>query len=165
MTLRYVDPHKRPGPLYRAYAAFSATRLGRWLSPHLLWKVDPHVMRLTGGRLGLGMMLPSALLETRGARSGALRRNVVLYFHDGDRVIVVASKIGLPDHPAWFHNACANPDVTLGGQRFRAAVVTDQAARDRLWDLADGVFAPFADYRRRAARAGRTIPILQLDPA
>lgn len=39
-----------------------------------MWKVDPHVMRLTGGRVGLGLILPTALLETRGARTGRVRR-------------------------------------------------------------------------------------------
>lgn len=65
-------------------------------------------------------MLPTALLETRGARTGRVRRNAVIYFHDGDRVTVVASKLGLPEHPGWFHNLRADPDVRFGGQPFRA---------------------------------------------
>lgn len=95
------------------------TPLGRWLSVHVVWKLDPLLMRATGGRLGMGLGLPTALLETRGAKSGALRRNAVIYFHDGERVTIVASKLGLPSHPA---------------------------------------------YRREAAKANRTIPIVQLTP-
>jgi deazaflavin-dependent oxidoreductase (nitroreductase family) len=132
------------------------------LSRTILWKLDPHVLRLTGGRLGLGLMLPTALLETRGARTGARRRNAVIYFHDGDRVTIVASKAGAPEHPAWFHNLRADPDVTFGGIPMRASIVTDEAERRRLWALADRVFAPYATYRRDAARAARTIPIVQL---
>ena len=75
---------------------------------------------------------------------------------------IVASKLGAPEHPSWFHNARANPDVLLGGRPFRAEVVEDEAERARLWELADRVFPPYAAYRERAARAGRTIPILQL---
>jgi deazaflavin-dependent oxidoreductase (nitroreductase family) len=160
--LRHVDPHARRGPLYRAYVRFLATRLAAWLSMHVVWKVDPHLMRLTGGRLGMGLSLPTALLETRGARTGQVRRNGVIYFHDGERVTIVASKLGAPAHPAWFHNARANPDVLLGGRPFRAEVVEDEAERARLWDLADRVFPPYAAYRERAARVGRSIPILQL---
>lgn len=129
-----------------------------------MWKLDPLVMRLTGGRFGLGLMLPTALLETRGARTGRVRRNGVLYFHDADRVILMASKLGLPEHPAWFHNARANPDVRLNGLPFRAEVVTGGDERSRLWNLADRIFPPYADYRARAAEAGRTIPLLQLVP-
>jgi deazaflavin-dependent oxidoreductase (nitroreductase family) len=126
------------------------------------WKLDPHLMRLTGGRVGLGLVLPTAVLETRGARSGQVRRNVVIYFHDGDRVTIIASKIGAPEHPAWFHNARANPEVKLNGHPYRAEVVDDAAERDQIWSLADQVFPPFATYRREASQAGRTIPILQL---
>jgi deazaflavin-dependent oxidoreductase (nitroreductase family) len=160
--LRYVDPNRPPGLFSRAYAALANTRLGRFVSVHLMWKVDPYLMRATGGRIGMGLVLPTALLETRGARSGEVRRNVVLYFHDGDRVTVVASKLGLPQHPAWFHNLQANPDVTFGGAPMRATVVGDEAERRRLWALADRVFAPYAAYRREAARADRAIPIVQL---
>jgi hypothetical protein len=104
-ALPKVDPRARRGPLYRAYARLVGTRpLGR-LSRRTAWKVDPYLMRLTGGRGGMGLLLPTALLETRGARTGRLRRNGVIYFHDGDRVIVIASKLGLPEHPAWFHNS------------------------------------------------------------
>ena len=164
MALPYVDPKATHGPFYRAFVRFLATRAAAWLSMKVVWKVDPPLMRLTGGRVGLGMMLPTALLETRGARTGHPRRNGVIYFHDGDRVAIIASKLGLPEHPAWFHNACANRDVLLGGDPFRVEVVDDEAERARIWELADRVFPPYAVYRERAARVGRTIPILQLIP-
>jgi deazaflavin-dependent oxidoreductase (nitroreductase family) len=142
-----------------------ATPVVAWISRHVGWKLDPHLMRLTGGRLGAGLMLPTAVLETTGARTGRARRNVVIYFHDGDRVTVVASKLGAPEHPAWFHNARAHPDVRFGGRPWRAEVIDDDHERARLWALADRVFPPYAGYRRRAARTGRVIPILQLVPA
>ena len=160
--LKYVDPNRRPGLFSRAYAALANTWLGRFVSIHVMWKVDPLLMRATRGRFGMGLVLPTALLETRGAKSGALRRNAVIYFHDGDRVTIVASKLGLETHPAWFHNLQANPDVTFGGAPMRATVVTDAAERRRLWELADRVFAPYAAYRREAAKTGREIPIVQL---
>jgi deazaflavin-dependent oxidoreductase (nitroreductase family) len=143
---------------------FLGTRLAAWLSMKVVWKVDPHLMRLTGGRLGMGLMVPTALLETTGARSGRPRSNGVIYFNDGERVTIVASKLGAPEHPAWFYNARAHPDVLLGGQPFRVEVVEEESSRARLWGLADCVFPPYAVYRERAARVGRTIPILQLVP-
>ena len=160
--LKYVDPNKPRGWFSRAFAAFSATRLGRFISAKLAWKLDPYLLRLTRGRFGMGLVLPTALLETRGARSGARRRNAVIYFHDGDRVTIIASKAGHEKHPAWFHNLRANPDVTFGGIPMRATLVGDEAERGRLWTLADQVFAPYATYRRDAAKANRTIPIVQL---
>lgn len=163
-ALRHVDPHARRGPLYRAYVRFLGTRAAAWLSVRVVWKVDPWLLRASGGRIGMGLLLPTALLETRGARSGLPRSNGVIYFHDGADAIVIASKLGAPAHPAWFHNVRANPEVRLGGVPFRAEVVEDEAERARLWALADRVFAPFAAYRERAGRAGRSIPIVRLVP-
>jgi hypothetical protein len=45
-----------------------------------------------------------------------------------------------------------------------ATVISDQAECDRIWTLADRVFAPYATYRREAAKVNRTIPIVQLTP-
>lgn len=162
-TLKHVDPKRPRGPLKRAYAALANTRFGRFFSIHVLWKLDPLMMRATGGRLGSGLgLIPTGLLETRGAKSGAARRNTVIYFHDGERVTVVASKLGMAKHPAWFHNLVANPDVVFGGAPMRATVVADEAERERIWALADRVFPLYATYRREAAAVNRTIPLVQL---
>ncbi len=162
--LPYVDPRAARGSLYRIYVRFLGTRLAAWLSMKVVWKVDPHLLRLTRGRVGMGLIVPTALLETRGARTGATRRNGVIYFNDGERVVIVASKLGAPEHPAWFYNATVHPDVTLGGQPFHVELVEEEAERARIWALADRVFPPYAIYRERAARSGRTIPLLRLEP-
>ena len=164
-AIRYVDPHAARGRVYRSYArAFGTSRAALWLSRNVAWKVDPWLLRVSRGRLWMALGIPVGLLETRGARTGTPRRPGVIYFHDGDRVSVVASKAGAPEHPAWFHNVVAHPDVAFNGRPFRAHLVRDEAERARLWELADRVFPPFAVYRARAANAGRTIPLLQLTP-
>jgi deazaflavin-dependent oxidoreductase (nitroreductase family) len=160
--LRYVDPYKRRGPLYLALCRFSATRAGAWFSVNIAWKLDPHLLKLTKGRLGTGGPLATALLETRGARTGQPRRNATLYFHDGDRVTIVASKRGWPKNPAWYHNLRAHPDIVFGGLPFHAAIVEDEDERQRLWELADRVFPEYAEYRELAGKSGRVIPIVQL---
>ena len=162
--MRYVDPHRRRGLLYRFYIALVGTRLMGWVSRKLAWKVDPYLLSVSRGRLRLGPGVPTALLETRGARSGQPRRNAVIYFNDGDNAVIVASKLGLPEHPSWLYNLRANPDVVLGGQPFTAQVVGDEAERQRLWALADQVFPSYAAYRKRAADVGREISIVQLTP-
>lgn len=169
-SLRYVDPRVSRGVIYRAYVRLASNRFATWLATTTIWSatvwtIDRYLLRLTGGRLGTGLLLPTALLQTRGARSGLLRRNAVIYFHDGDRVTIIASRAGRPGNPAWYYNALANPEVLLGGQPYRAQEVTDEASVARLWELADRVFPGFAAYRSRAARAGRKIPVLQLVPA
>ena len=154
----------RRGWLYRLSAWLSGTRaIGRF-SRLVLWRLDPLLLRSTRSRVGMSLLLPSALLETTGARTGAPRANGVIYFHDGDDPILIASKLGLPEHPAWFHNLRAHPDVRLGGEPFRAEVVADAEERERLWAMAERVFPAFATYRARAAAAGRTVPIIRLNP-
>jgi deazaflavin-dependent oxidoreductase (nitroreductase family) len=138
--------------------------VGFWLSRNIGWNVDPYLLHLSRGHLGTGLIIRTGLLETRGVHTGRTRRNGVIYFHDGERVTIIASKAGAPEHPSWFYNARANPDVRFGGQPFRAEVIDDEISRLRLWELADRVFPPFAAYRESAGRSGRTIPILQLVP-
>jgi deazaflavin-dependent oxidoreductase (nitroreductase family) len=167
--LRYVDPTVPRGPLHRLNANLASGRFATWLATTriwsgVVWRIDPLLLRLTGGRLGTGLLLPTALLQTRGARTGQPRTNAVIYFHDGRKVTIVASKAGRPGNPSWYYNARANPDVTLGSDRFHAEVVEDPAELERLWALADRVFPAFATYRRAAALTGRTIRLLQLEP-
>lgn len=163
--LRRVDPARGPSVTARVIAALAATRIARLVSRQVSWRLDPLLLRLTGGRLASTLVFPTAVLETRGARSGASRRNAIIYFHDGDRVIIAASHAGRPRHPAWFHNLRANPDVVFGGIPMRATVIEDEDELRRLWPLAERVFPAFANYRRDAARQHRIIPLVQLVPA
>ncbi len=164
MTLRHVDPTRPPGRFARAYAALAATRLARFISRYVNWKLDPVLLRATRGRIASTLVFPTAVLETTGAKSGARRRNAIIYFHDGDQVIVAASNAGSPRNPSWYHNLRAHPDVVFGGVAMRATVVDDETERNRLWQLADNVFPAFASYRTAAARVNRVIPIVQLTP-
>jgi deazaflavin-dependent oxidoreductase (nitroreductase family) len=128
------------------------------------WKLDPLLLRATGGRVASTLVFPTGVLETRGAKSGAPRRNAIIYFHDGERVIAAASNTGSPHNPAWYYNIRADPNVVFGGIAMRATVVEDEAEQNRLWQLADNVFPAFARYRTDAAKVNRVIPIIQLTP-
>ena len=164
-SVRFVEPPLRPGALRRAYAAFAENRLARFVSRHVNWKVDPVLLRLTGGRVSSTLMVRSGLLETTGARTGRRRRHAVIYFHDEDRIIVIASNAGAASNPGWFHNLCRHPHVVFAGHPMRAAVVVDPEDRRRLEELGDRVFPTFAAFRCRAEAAGRSVPIVQLTPA
>jgi hypothetical protein len=98
-VLRHVDPTRPPGLIARAIAA-AATRFASFISRHINWKLDPILLRATGGRLATTLVFPTAVLKTQGARSGARRRNAIIYFHDGSNVIIAASNAGDSRHPA-----------------------------------------------------------------
>lgn len=161
-ALRRVNPAPTPALMARVMARIGTTRAARLISRRIGWKLDPILLRLTGNRVASTVVIPTAVLETRGARSGKRRRNAVIYFHDADRVIIAASNAGADHNPAWYHNVLADPDVTFGGARMHAQVVEDPAERERLWSLADRVFPGFAVYRRDADGAGRRIPLISL---
>ncbi len=124
--------------------------------------------RTTGGRIGHdipGVRGKMALLDHVGAKSGTLRTSPLLYFTDGDDVILVASKGGFPKHPAWFHNLKANPDTTVqvGGERRAVhARVANAEERERLWPEAVRSYGGYADYQARSK--GREIPLVILEP-
>jgi deazaflavin-dependent oxidoreductase (nitroreductase family) len=162
--LRHVDPYARRGRLYLTVCRLSTTRAGAWFAVNVSWKLDPLLLKLTNGRLSTAGPLAIGLLESRGARTGQPRRTATVYFHDGDRVTIFASKRGLRENPAWYHNLRKHPEVVFGGRPFCAELVEDEAEQQRLFGLGDHVFPQFAEYREQAGRAGRTIPIFQLVP-
>jgi F420H(2)-dependent quinone reductase len=104
------------------------------------------------------------VLEHEGAKSSRRRTTPLLYFEDGDRYVVVASKGGHPRHPAWYHNLRAHPDVTIQVGSRRMPVHARDAypdERPRLWGRAVEVYGSYDDYQRRTKRE---IPLVVLEP-
>src|SRR4051794_31361565 len=62
------------------------------------------------------------LLTTVGARTGQRRTTPMMFHRDGDRLYVIASNIGAPEHPDWYRNLVADPRVTVevGDERYEA---------------------------------------------
>jgi deazaflavin-dependent oxidoreductase (nitroreductase family) len=126
---------------------------------------------VTGGRLGNGIPgFPEVrgrllLLDHFGAKSGKKRTSPLLYFRNGEDVVVIASKGGYPKHPGWYYNLMANPDtrVQIGSERrqVRARLATEEE-RERLWPKAVETYKGYADYQVRSK--GREIPIVILEP-
>ena len=105
---------------------------------------------------------PLLLLTTTGRKTGEPRTSPVVHTVDGDDLVVIASKAGADDHPAWYLNLVANPTVTveLGAETFEAtAVVTEGEERDRLYAAQAAQMDTFNDY---AAKTSRTIPVVRL---
>ena len=144
-------------------------RLVDRLAPLITGVTRAHVAlyRRTGGKVGHSIpgMPGMLLLDHVGAKSGAPRTTPLLYFTDGDDLVVVASKGGHPKNPAWFHNLRAHPDTSVQVRDevrpVHARVATD-AERARLWPRALETYPPFAGYQERADEVGRTIPFVVL---
>jgi deazaflavin-dependent oxidoreductase (nitroreductase family) len=148
--------------------AFDIGPIGRFLI-RIASKLDPFMHWWTRGRFGHLVPMPFASMTTTGAKSGQPRTTAVLYFNDGDDLILIASNWGGTRHPSWYHNLSAHPDAVLqrGGRsgRYMAEEVVDEAERERLFGLGHRVYAGYAQYRERTAAIGRRIPIMRLRPA
>jgi len=147
---RYLDVVEKTWPALRRFAGLHV-----WL------------YRVSGGRLDAMPGLPGGkvlLLDHVGAKSGTKRTAPLLYFRDGDDIVIVASKGGYPKHPAWFHNVKANPDTTIqvGSEKRQVrARVANPEERERLWPMALKTYRGYADYA--AHTGGREIPIVILE--
>jgi deazaflavin-dependent oxidoreductase (nitroreductase family) len=105
---------------------------------------------------------PLLLLHTRGARSGEPRIHPLAYIADGDSLVVTAPNGGRDQHPAWYYNVLADPNVTveIGSEQFSArAVVVQEPERTRLYTKMIERHPGFAEFERAT---GRIIPVVLL---
>jgi len=121
--------------------------------------------RANGGHVGGRFAgLPMLLLTTTGAKSGVERTTPLVCRPEGGTLVIIASKAGAPEHPAWYHNIVANPEVTVeyGTETFRArARIAKGDERERLYAAQAALLPAFDEYRQRTTRE---IPVVVLEP-
>lgn len=129
-------------------------------------RVHQMLYELSDGLVGHRLLgVPTLLLRTTGARSGATRTNALVYARDGDRYLVVASKGGADQAPGWLHNLRKDrgAEVQIGRERHRATaeiVGRDDPDYDRLWRIAnDNNGGRYDEYQRHTTRP---IPVVAL---
>jgi deazaflavin-dependent oxidoreductase (nitroreductase family) len=120
--------------------------------------------RISGGRIGARAAgLPVMLLTTTGRRSGKRRTVPLSFLEDGDAYVLIGSRGGSPQHPAWYLNLLVNPDVSVqigrdhSGLRARRASPEEE---ERLWPK---VLASSPGYGRYRAKTSREIPLVLLE--
>jgi deazaflavin-dependent oxidoreductase (nitroreductase family) len=129
---------------------------------------DEHIRRYeeTNGQVGHEWNGATCLVLTvTGRKTGQPRKFALIYAPDGDDYVVVASKGGAPNHPGWYLNVQANPEVMVQvkERRFPAVAHTATGAeRARLWGVVNQVWPNYDVY---ATRTTREIPVVVLHPA
>jgi deazaflavin-dependent oxidoreductase (nitroreductase family) len=105
------------------------------------------------------------LLTTTGRRSGEPREHALIYGRHGDDYLVVASKGGAPQHPAWYLNLDADPEVEVqvGDERFPATARTATAEeKPELWRIMTAEWPAYDEYQ---TKTDRDIPVVVLSRA
>ena len=147
------------------------------LAPNLpKWMVDHTNLYLSsGGKEGHmytasfpgkeTLTVPSLLLTTTGRKSGQKFLFPLFYGKTGNSYFVIASKGGAPEHPGWYKNILANPEVEVqvGTEKKKVRARTASGAeRANLWKQATAFWPAYNDYQKKVP--DREIPVVVLDP-
>jgi F420H(2)-dependent quinone reductase len=122
----------------------------------------------SGGTAGLTLRdtgLPVIIVTNRGRKTGAIRKTPLMRVVDGNNYILVASQGGAPQHPKWYFNLKADPNVEIRDetkvQKMRVREIADPPERERLWKIAVKAYPPYQDYQEKT---DRLIPVFLAEP-
>ncbi|MGH2982537.1 MAG: nitroreductase family deazaflavin-dependent oxidoreductase [Solirubrobacterales bacterium] len=126
-----------------------------------------HVKRYleTDGEVGHDWQRGSStlILTTRGRRSGEPRSTPLIYGRSNGDYMVVASKGGSDEPPAWYRNLQQEPEVQaqVKGDRFRARARTATAEeKPQLWSIMTEQWPDYDEYQQKT---DREIPVVVLE--
>jgi deazaflavin-dependent oxidoreductase (nitroreductase family) len=133
---------------------------------HMMNRVHRAVLKVSGGRvLSNPFGMPSVELTTIGAKSGQRRTTMLTSpLHDENRVVLVASRGGAEEHPQWYRNLVANPDVELtlqGSTRQMRARTASPDEKAKLWPDIVASYKGYAGYQKKTER---DIPVIICEP-
>jgi deazaflavin-dependent oxidoreductase (nitroreductase family) len=128
-------------------------------------RVDGAIYRLSGGRLrGKMQDLPVLVLHHVGRKSGKARATPLLYLEEGEDILIVASRGGSDEPPAWQFNLLAMPETMIeikGKKRRVKPRVASAEEKAAYWPKLTKGYTFFDDYQ---ARTDRDIPVIVLTP-
>jgi deazaflavin-dependent oxidoreductase (nitroreductase family) len=119
-----------------------------------------HIVDVTD--IGGHKFTTTLLLKYVGRKSGKTMITPLIYGDLGGEVVVVASKGGADQHPAWYLNVSDSTELSfqIATQAFRASWREPRGAeRAKVWDFMVGVFPPYKSYQ---ASTQREIPLVML---
>ncbi|MHC3001994.1 nitroreductase family deazaflavin-dependent oxidoreductase [Gordonia metallireducens] len=106
---------------------------------------------------------PIVLFTTTGAKSGKKRYVPLMRVEENGKYAMVASKGGAPEHPAWYFNVKANPQVTVqDGTEVKELTAREISGDERAhwWEIAVAAYPPYAEYQ---TKTDREIPVFILE--
>ena len=106
---------------------------------------------------------PSSSRRPDGSRASS-GLTPLIYGRHGNDYLIVASKGGTPENPAWYHNLSANPEVEIQvkGDKMRARARTaTPAEKAEMWPIMTKEWPDYDDYQ---TKTDRDIPIVVVEP-
>jgi deazaflavin-dependent oxidoreductase (nitroreductase family) len=126
------------------------------------------VLKVSFGKVGWNAGgMPALELTTTGRKSGE-PRSVMLTspLQEGSTIVIVASRGGDDQHPAWFLNLRDHPQVQVsfkgGPKQAMVASTASAEERARMWPLVTAKYKNYAGYQ---TKTDREIPLVLLTPA
>jgi deazaflavin-dependent oxidoreductase (nitroreductase family) len=104
------------------------------------------------------------LLTTKGRKSGQQRTTPLIYGTHGDDYMIVASKGGADEPPAWYLNLQADPTVEIQVKADRIKVTARDATPDEKPELWKIMTAEWPQYDEYQEKTDREIPVVVLSP-
>ncbi len=156
-----VSATSGPKPPPRGLNSPHAEKIIKWMSRAQTW-----LYAKTDGRVG-GKFLqgaPVALLTTTGRKTGEPRVSPLLYWREGNRIVLIASKGGSAANPMWYLNLKANPKVSVQIKDEVLHLTARDATEDeraRYWPKMAAMYTSFDDYQ---SWTDRVIPVVICDP-
>jgi len=108
---------------------------------------------------------PMIIIHTKGRKSGKDYENPLVYLKVGDAYAIFGSKGGAPEHPEWYQNIVANPEIEaeIGAERFKVrARELKGDEREPIWTKQKKLMPGFAEYEQKA-QGIREIPVILLE--
>jgi deazaflavin-dependent oxidoreductase (nitroreductase family) len=99
--------------------------------------------------------IPIIVFTTVGRKSGLVRKVPLMRVEHDGQYALVASKGGAPEHPGWFHNIVANPEIVLqdGPEPFTTTVREISGdERATWWERASAIYPPYLEYQEKTDR-------------
>jgi deazaflavin-dependent oxidoreductase (nitroreductase family) len=107
---------------------------------------------------------PIVVITSVGAKSGNLRKNPVMRVERDGTYVAIASKGGADDHPEWYYNFVAHPEVELqdGAEKHTYTVrLAEGEERAEWWAYAVATWPTYGEYQKKTERQ---IPVFKLSP-
>ncbi len=105
------------------------------------------------------------ILTTTGRKSGDERSTPLIYQQHGDDYLIVASKGGADEPPAWYLNLEEHPAITVQVKADRFAARARTATSDEkpgMWQTMTAAWPAYDDYQQQTERE---IPVVVLERA